>query len=210
MKTSLKQPRTLIKKYCIGIGSYGSVYKTKLPNGKVAALKKFYQLEAENPSFDVSFRNEVKVLTEIRHRNIVELHGFCLHKRCMFLVCEYMERGSLFCVLNNNVKAMELDWSKRVNIIKDTAHALFDLHYECISTIVHRDIMSKNILLNSKLEGFVSDFGTAKLLDTDSSNQTIVVGTYGYIAPGELFFFFLYIIYIYIFFFFCTQFYSKT
>jgi len=175
-------------KYCIGAGCYGSVYKAKLPGGKVIALKKLHRLEAEKPTFDMSFRNEVKVLTEICHRNIIKLHGFCLHKRCMFLVYEYMERGSLFSILNNDVEATELDWSKRLDIIKGTAYALSYMHHECIPAIVHRDITSNNILLNNKLEAFVSDFGTAKLLDPDSSNQTLVVGTYGYIAPGKLFF----------------------
>ncbi|XP_059452553.1 MDIS1-interacting receptor like kinase 2-like [Corylus avellana] len=170
-------------KYCIGTGGYGSVYKAELPSGKIVALKKLHRLEAENPTFDKSFKNEIKVLTEIRHRNIIKLYGFCLHKRCMFLVYEYKERGSLFCVLNNDIEAVELDWSKRVNIIKGTAHALSYMHHDCIPTIVHRDISSNNILLNNKLEAFVSDFGTAKLLDPDSSNQTLVVGTYGYIAP---------------------------
>ncbi|XP_059431210.1 MDIS1-interacting receptor like kinase 2-like [Corylus avellana] len=170
-------------KYCIGTGGYGSVYKVKLPSGKVIALKKLHRLEAKNPTFDMSFRNEVKVLTEIRYRNIIKLHGFCLHKRCMFLVYEYMERGSLFCILNSDVEAMELDWSKRVNIIKVTAHALSYMHHECIPAIVHRDITSNNILLNNKLEAFLFDFGTTKLLDSDSSNQTLVVGTYDYVAP---------------------------
>ncbi|XP_059451361.1 MDIS1-interacting receptor like kinase 2-like [Corylus avellana] len=170
-------------KYCIGTGGYGSVYKAELPCGKVVALKKLHRLEVENPTFDMCFGNEIKVLTEIRHRNIIKLYGFCLHKRCMFLVYEYMERGSLFCVLSNDVEAIELDWSKRVNIIKGTAHALSYMHHECIPSIVHRDITSNNILLNSKLEAFVSNFGTAKLLDPNSSNQTLVAGTYGYIAP---------------------------
>jgi len=187
-------------KYCIGTGGYGSVYKAELPSGKVVALKKLHRLEAENPAFDKSFKNEIKVLTEIRHRNIIKLYGFCLHKRCMFLVYEYKERGSLFCVLNDDIEAVELDWRKRVNIIKGTAHALSYMHHECIPAIVHRDISSNNILLNNKLEAFVSDFGTAKLLDPDSSSQTLVAGTYGYIAPGELLFscYNLYI-YIYIF-----------
>jgi Leucine-rich repeat (LRR) protein len=175
-------------RYCIGTGGYGSVYKAKLSCGKVIALKKLHRLEAENPTFDMSFRNEVKVLTEIRHRNIIKLYGFCLHNRCMFLIYEYMERGSLFCILLNDDEAIELDWSKRLNIIKCTAHALSYMHHECIPTIVHRDITSSNILLNDKLEAFVSDFGTAKILDPDSSNQTLVAGTYGYIAPGKLFF----------------------
>ncbi|XP_041018524.1 MDIS1-interacting receptor like kinase 2-like [Juglans microcarpa x Juglans regia] len=170
-------------RYCIGTGSYGSVYKAELPGGKVVALKKLHRLEAENKAFDKSFQNEVKVLTEIRHRNIIKLHGFCLHKRCMFLVYEYMERGSLFCVLRNDAEAVELDWNKRVNIIKCTAHALSYMHHECMPALVHRDISSNNILLNSKLEAFISDFGTARLLHPDSSNRTLVAGTYGYIAP---------------------------
>ncbi|XP_050271515.1 probable leucine-rich repeat receptor-like protein kinase At1g35710 isoform X1 [Quercus robur] len=170
-------------RYCIGTGGYGSVYKAQLPSGKVVALKKLHRLEAEDPSFDKSFKNEVQMLTEIRHRNIVKLHGYCLHKRCMFLVYQYMERGSLFCILSDDVEALELDWPKRMNIIKSIAHALSYMHHECNPVIIHRDISSNNILLNSELEAFVSDFGTARLLDPDSSNQTLVVGTYGYIAP---------------------------
>ncbi|EOX96398.1 Leucine-rich repeat receptor-like protein kinase family protein, putative [Theobroma cacao] len=170
-------------RYCIGTGGYGSVYKAQLPSGKVVALKKLHRLEAEEPAFDRSFRNEIKFLTEVRHRNIVKLHGYCLHKRCMFLIYEYMERGSLFFMLSDDVQAVELVWAKRVNIIKSTAHALSYLHFECTPIIVHRDISSNNILLNSDLEAFVADFGTARIIDPDSSNQTRLVGTYGYVAP---------------------------
>ncbi|KAG2690357.1 hypothetical protein I3760_09G182300 [Carya illinoinensis] len=173
-------------KYCIGTGGYGSVYKAELPSENVVALKKLHQREAENSVFFRSFMNEVRVLTEIRHRNIVKLHGFCVHKGCKFLIYEYMERGSLFCILRNVDEAKELDWSKRVNIIKGAAHALSYMHHACIPAIVHRDISSNNILLNSEFQAFISDFGTAKLLDPDSSNQTLVAGTYGYIAPGKL------------------------
>ncbi|EXB94291.1 putative LRR receptor-like serine/threonine-protein kinase [Morus notabilis] len=102
---------------------------------------------------------------------------------CMFLVFEYTEKGSLFSILSNDAEAVELDWSKRVNVIKGTAHALSYLHHDCSRPIVHRNLTSANILLNSELEACVSDFGTAKLLDPDSSNQTMIVGTYGYIAP---------------------------
>ncbi|XP_050271532.1 MDIS1-interacting receptor like kinase 2-like [Quercus robur] len=168
---------------CIGTGGYGSVYKAQLPSGKVVAIKKLHRLEAENPTFDKSFKNEIKMLAAIRHRNIVKLLGYCLHYRCMFLIYEYMERGSLFSVLSNDVEAVEFDWMKRMNVIKSIAHALCYMHHECVPAIVHRDITSNNILLNSKLEGFVSDFGMAKCLDPNSSNQTLVAGTYGYLAP---------------------------
>ncbi|WVZ08058.1 hypothetical protein V8G54_021404 [Vigna mungo] len=183
-------------KYCIGTGAYGSVYKAKLPSGKIVAVKKLHGFEAEVPTFDESFRNEAKVLSKIKHRHIVKLHGFCLHKRIMFLIYEYMEKGSLFSVLFDDMKAMELDWKKRVNIVKGTAHALSYLHHDCVPPIVHRDISTSNILLNSKWEPTVSDFGTARFLNLDSSNRTIVVGTIGYIAPGNLFMFFFSPIYL--------------
>ncbi|KAB2064439.1 hypothetical protein ES319_A09G019100v1 [Gossypium barbadense] len=170
-------------RYCIGVGGYGSVYRAQLPCGKVVALKKLHRLEAENPTFDKSFRNEIKFLTEIRHRSIVKLHGFCLHRRSIFLIYEYMEKGSLFCNLRDEVEAVEMDWKKRVEIIKGIAHALSYLHYDCSPPIVHRDISSNNVLLNSSFEAFVADFGTAKMLDLESSNQTIIVGTCGYVAP---------------------------
>ncbi|KAL3723263.1 hypothetical protein ACJRO7_035446 [Eucalyptus globulus] len=135
-------------KYCVGTGGYGSVYRAELPNGKIVALKKLHRFEAEDPSFDKSFRNEVKHLTSVRHRSIIRLYGFCLHQRCMFLIYEYMGRGSLFYTLRNDIEAMELDWPKRVNVIWDVAHALSYLHHDCAQPIVHRDVSTNNILLN--------------------------------------------------------------
>ncbi|KAM6549991.1 hypothetical protein CsatB_021667 [Cannabis sativa] len=170
----LKATKDFDIRYCIGTGGYGSVYRAQLPSGKIVALKKLHNSEAEQSSFRKSFENEVETLTKIRHRNIIRLHGFCLHKRSMFLIYEYMERGSLFCVLSNDIEAVELDWSKRINIIKGIACALSYMHYDCTPPIVHRDITTTNILLNSEFEAFVSDYGTARLLDPDSSNQTMI------------------------------------
>ena len=99
----------------------------------------------------------------------------CINNACFW--SKYMERGSLFYVLRNDTKAMELDWTKRVNIIKGIAHSISYMHHECIPVIVHQDITSNNILLNFKLGAFVSDFGTARLFDPNSSNQTLVGGT---------------------------------
>ncbi|GJZ81954.1 MDIS1-interacting receptor like kinase 2-like protein [Tanacetum coccineum] len=95
----------------------------------------------------------------------------------------FRNEGSLFCALSDDELAVKVDWMKRVNIIKDVAHALAYMHHDCNPPIVHRDISSNNILLNSEMEGFVADFGAARLLDPDSSNQTVVAGTLGYIAP---------------------------
>nr|XP_023875638.1 probable leucine-rich repeat receptor-like protein kinase At1g35710 [Quercus suber] len=94
-----------------------------------------------------------------------------------------MEKGSLFIVLSNDVEARELNWKKRVNIIKEVAHALSYLHHNCIPTIVHRDMTTNNILLNLELQAFVANFGITRILSPNSSNLTILAGTYGYIAP---------------------------
>ena len=101
---------------------------------------------------------------------------FCFHT-------EYMENGSLFCALRN-AEVVQLDWIKRVKIVKYVAQALVYMHHDCILPIIHRDISSNNILLNSEMEAFVADLGAARLLNSDSSNQTVIAGTLGYIAPG--------------------------
>ncbi|XP_042495664.1 probable leucine-rich repeat receptor-like protein kinase At1g35710 [Macadamia integrifolia] len=170
-------------KYCIGTGTYGSVYKAVLPTGHVVALKKFHPLEGEIIVDEESFGNEIRILIDIRHRNIVKLYGFCSHPQCMFLVYEYMEKGSLASILSNQAEAMGLDWLKRVNVIKSVANALSYLHHDCVPPIIHRDISSKNILLDVELEARVSDFGIARLLKPDSSNWISLKGTHGYIAP---------------------------
>jgi serine/threonine protein kinase len=104
----------------------------------------------------------------------------------MFLIYQYMEKGSLFSVLYDDVEAVEFKWRKRVNTVKGIAFALSYLHHDCTAPIVHRDVSSSNILLNSEWQASVCDFGTARLLQYDSSNRTIVAGTIGYIAPGKL------------------------
>ncbi|CBI35044.3 unnamed protein product, partial [Vitis vinifera] len=74
-------------RYCIGVGGYGSVYRAQLPSGNVVVVKKLHRSEIDEPTYLRSFKNEVQMLEEIRHRNIVKLHGYCLHNRCMFLIC---------------------------------------------------------------------------------------------------------------------------
>ncbi|KAI9157000.1 hypothetical protein LWI28_015298 [Acer negundo] len=142
--------------YCIGKGGCGSVYKTKLPSARVVAVKKLHSLPSGERAFQKEFLNEIKALTEIRHRNIVKFY---------------------------EEKAKEFDWPTRLNIITSVAHALSYMHHDCSPPIVHRDISSKNILLDQDYHAHVSDFGTAKLLKLDSSNWTEFAGTYGYVAP---------------------------
>ncbi|KAL3533772.1 hypothetical protein ACH5RR_007293 [Cinchona calisaya] len=97
-----------------------------------------------------------------------------------------MEKGSLFCVLTNGTEAIELDWIERVNLIKSIADALSYLHHDCDPNYT-RDVSSNNILLTSKLEATLANFGNARILELDSSNQTILVGTHGHIAPDLIY-----------------------
>ncbi|MBA0665036.1 hypothetical protein Goklo_004961 [Gossypium klotzschianum] len=170
--------------YCIGSGGYGSVYKAALPTGQVVAVKKLYRSEDNIHINNLkAFESEVMALLEIRHRNIVQMYGFCSHPKHSFLVYELVERGSLRMVLSNNEQAKELDWKKRVNVVKGLANALSYMHHGHSQPIVHRDISSNNVLLDLDYEARVSDFGTARILKPDSSNWTSLAGTYGYIAP---------------------------
>ncbi|TYJ15785.1 hypothetical protein E1A91_A10G206700v1 [Gossypium mustelinum] len=170
--------------YCIGSGGYGSVYKAALPTGQVVAVKKLHQSEDSILINNLkAFESEIIALLELRHRNIVQMYGFCSHPKHSFLIYEFMERGSLRMVLSNNEQAKELDWKKRLNVVKGLANALTYMHHEHSQPIVHRDISSNNVLLDLDYEARVSDFGTARILKPDSSNWTSLAGTYGYIAP---------------------------
>ncbi|PHT50679.1 hypothetical protein CQW23_10426 [Capsicum baccatum] len=149
-------------------------------DGTIAVKRLHSSVENTNPK---SFMNEIRALTGIKHRNIVNLYGYCSHAQHSFLVYEYAERGSLSSILTNETESKKLDWLKRVNIIKGVGFALSYMHQDCSPPIVHRDISSSNVLLDSKDEARVSDFGIAKLLRPDSSNCTALAGTYGYVAP---------------------------
>ncbi|KAL7609721.1 hypothetical protein Lser_V15G11867 [Lactuca serriola] len=166
----------------IGTGGYGTVYKADIQPNNVVAVKKLHSSSSENVDHN-GFLNEVRSLTNIRHRNIVKLYGYCSHRHHSFLIYEYLEKGSLGSILCNEILAKELDWLKRINIVMGIANGLAYMHHDCSPPIIHRDISISNILLDSDYEGHISDFGTSKLLKLDSSNWTAIAGTYGYIAP---------------------------
>ncbi|XP_019163105.1 PREDICTED: MDIS1-interacting receptor like kinase 2-like [Ipomoea nil] len=166
--------------YCIGEGGHASVYRAELPSGQIVAIKRFNAIGQEDEQCELeSFSNEVRTLTEVRHRNIVKLYGFCASERNTFLIYEYLEGGSLAHILNDSEKAMDLGWTKRVNVVKAVANALSYIHHDCLPPIVHRDISSKNVLFDSEYEAHVS----ARILSLHSSNWTSFAGTFGYAAP---------------------------
>eukprot|EP00261_Vitis_vinifera_P037843 XP_019079086.1 PREDICTED: probable leucine-rich repeat receptor-like protein kinase At1g35710 [Vitis vinifera] len=170
-------------KQCIGTGGYGTVYKAELPTGRVVAVKKLHSSEDGDMADLKAFKSEIHALTQIRHRNIVKLYGFSSFAENSFLVYEFMEKGSLQNILCNDEEAERLDWIVRLNVIKGVAKALSYMHHDCSPPVIHRDISSNNVLLDSEYEAHVSDFGTARLLKSDSSNWTSFAGTFGYTAP---------------------------
>ncbi|KAL5561987.1 hypothetical protein UlMin_031734 [Ulmus minor] len=172
------------EKFCIGKRGFGSVFKAVLSSATVAVKRLNTTDSSDITKLNrQSFQNEIKTLTEVRHRNIIKLYGFCSRSVCMYLVYEYVERGSLAKVLYALDKDTELNWEKRIKIVRGLAHALSYLHHDCNPSIVHRDVTLSNILLERDFEPRLSDFGTAKLLSPNSSNWTSVAGSYGYMAP---------------------------
>lgn len=171
-------------KHIIGEGGYGTVYKAELPSGLVVAVKKLHEsLDGGLGSTLKGFTSEILILPEIRHRNIVKLHGFCSHPKHSFLVYEFLEGGSLRNILSNEKEAAEFHWTKRINVIRGVSNALSYMHHDCSPPIIHRDISSSNVILDADYEAHVSDFGTARILNPDSSNWTSYAGTFGYSAP---------------------------
>ena len=170
-------------KYIIGTGGYDKVYKAQLQDGQLVPVKKLHQTEEELDD-ERRFRSEMEILSQIRQRSIVKMYGFCSHPAYKFIVYDYIQQGSLHGTLENEELAKELDWKKRIALATDVAQAISYLHHECSPPIIHRDITSNNILLDTTFKAFVSDFGTARILKPDSSNWSALAGTYGYIAPG--------------------------
>ncbi|KAH6800127.1 hypothetical protein C2S52_000591 [Perilla frutescens var. hirtella] len=170
-------------RHCVGIGAHGSVFKVELPDGEMVAVKKLHVTDDGLLADPKSYTNEIQALTQIRHRNIVKLLGFCSHPRHSFLVYKFLEGGNLSEKLSSDEQAREFEWTDRINVVKGIARALSHMHHDCSPAVIHLDISSKNIMLDSQGEAHITDFGTARLLSLNSSNWTRFVGTYGYVAP---------------------------
>ncbi|KAM7520760.1 hypothetical protein LguiB_019722 [Lonicera macranthoides] len=177
----------LSSKHRIDEGGHGTLYKAELQNVLIIAVKKVHQEVKESSStYYKAYENEICALREIQHCNIVKRYGFGRHAKHIFLAYKFMERGSLRKILSNDEEAMKLDWGKRVDIVKGVASALSYMHHDCYPPLIHRDISSSNVLLNSEFEAHISDFGSSmRVLDYDDTfnNWTRFTGTVGYAAP---------------------------
>ncbi|CAI9114884.1 OLC1v1015701C1 [Oldenlandia corymbosa var. corymbosa] len=164
----------------LGEGGFGEVYKGTLSNGIFVAVKK---LSLISDRVKAEFESEVRLISNVHHRNLVRLLGCADKGADLLLVYEYMANGSLDRYLYGEKKGL-LSWKQRFNIIFGMARGLAYLHEQYHVCIIHRDIKSSNILLDGDFLPKIADFGLAKLLPDDRSHlSTRFAGTLGYTAP---------------------------
>uniref|UniRef100_A0A804R707 Protein kinase domain-containing protein n=1 Tax=Zea mays TaxID=4577 RepID=A0A804R707_MAIZE len=196
----------------LGVGGFGCVYKAVFDGGVTAAVKR---LEGGGPEcekeFEVSilarwplvtgegvicscpdcfgcgcWQNELDLLGRIRHPNIVSLLGFCVHEGNHYIVYELMEKGSLDTQLHGASHGSALTWHIRMKIALDMARGLEYLHEHCSPPVIHRDLKSSNILLDSDFNAKISDFGLAVTSGNIDKGSMKLSGTLGYVAPEYL------------------------
>nr|VDD01772.1 unnamed protein product [Brassica rapa] len=182
----------------LGEGGFGCVYKGKLHDGKLVAVK---QLKVGSGQGDREFKAEVEIISRVHHRHLVSLVGYCISDVERLLIYEYVPNQTLEHHLHGKGRPV-LEWAKRVRIAIGSAKGLAYLHEDCHPKIIHRDIKSANILLDDDFEAQarktiifffltlllfgckVADFGLAKLNDSTQTHvSTRVMGTFGYLAP---------------------------
>ncbi|CAN0854690.1 Calmodulin-binding receptor-like cytoplasmic kinase 1 [Linum grandiflorum] len=171
----------------IGDGSFGTVYKGKLKDGSLIAVKRARK-NAHDKRLASEFRNEILTLSKIEHLNLVRLHGYVEHQDERLIVVEYVNNGNLREHLDNR-RGTILEFAERLDIAIDVAHAITYLHMYTDRPIIHRDIKASNILLNDKLRAKVADFGFARLAAEDCNDthiSTQIKGTTGYLDPEYL------------------------
>jgi serine/threonine protein kinase len=168
-------------KQLLGAGGFGKVYKGVLPSSKLEVAVKVMSHDSKQGMKE--FIAEIVSMGRLRHRNLVQLLGYCRRKGELLIVYEHMANGSLDKHLYDMEKP-SLDWARRFEIIKGVASGLFYLHEEWEQVIIHRDVKASNVLLDGEMNGQLGDFGLARLHDHGvEAHTTCVAGTRGYISP---------------------------
>ncbi|XP_065878636.1 L-type lectin-domain containing receptor kinase IV.2-like [Euphorbia lathyris] len=179
-KDLYKATKGFKEKELLGFGGFGKVYRGVIPSSNTQiAVKKFSH---ESQQGMKEFVAEIASMGRLRHRNLVQLLGYCRRKGELLLVYDYMPNGSLDKFLFNN--EVKMNWFRRFKILKGVASALLYLHEEWEQVVLHRDVKASNVMLDAELNARLGDFGLAKVHDHGSIPQTTcVVGTVGYLAP---------------------------
>lgn len=166
----------------LGEGGFGAVYKGILPDGQEIAVKKLVGTAGHGLH---QLHNEVLLLAELQHKNIVRLHGFYSHRDDTLLVYEYINNGSLDNFLSDTREGHTLVWERQYNIIVGIAKGIMYLHEDSSMRIIHRDLKPNNILLDEDMEPKIADFGLARLLGEGHTHTMTsrAIGTRGYMAP---------------------------
>ncbi|XAR67359.1 Non-specific serine/threonine protein kinase [Bertholletia excelsa] len=175
----------------IGHGAFGTVYKayfrdSSSGSSSISAVKR----SKHTHEGKTEFLAELSIIAGLRHKNLVQLQGWCVEKGELLLVYEFMPNGSLDKVLYNETEqggGSPLKWSHRYNIAVGLASVLTYLHQECEQQVIHRDIKTSNVMLDGSFNARLGDFGLARLMDHDKSPvSTLTAGTMGYLAPEYL------------------------
>ncbi|KAL8241143.1 hypothetical protein R6Q59_014498 [Mikania micrantha] len=166
----------------LGEGGFGPVYKGVLENGQEIAVKRLSETSTQGLD---EFKNEVKFITKLQHRNLVKLFGYCIQGNERMLIYEYMANKSLDSYIFDASRSSMLDWPRLFHIIHGIARGLVYLHHDSRLRIIHRDLKASNILLDKDMNPRISDFGLARRFNgyESEANTNRVVGTYGYIPP---------------------------
>ncbi|KGN63539.1 L-type lectin-domain containing receptor kinase S.1 [Cucumis sativus] len=164
----------------LGSGGFGRVFKGTLPNHTEIAVK---CVNHDSKQGLKEFMAEISSMGRLQHKNLVQMRGWCRKKNELMLVYDYMPNGSLNRWIFDKPTTL-LSWKQRRRVLGDVAEGLNYLHHGWDQVVIHRDIKSSNVLLDSEMRGRVGDFGLAKLYQHgETPNTTRIVGTLGYLAP---------------------------
>ncbi|XP_019084583.1 PREDICTED: lectin-domain containing receptor kinase VI.3-like [Camelina sativa] len=169
----------------IGTGGFGTVFRgdvSSSPSNQIAVKK----ITPNSMQGVREFIAEIESLGRLRHKNLVNLQGWCKHKNDLLLIYDYIPNGSLDSLLYSKPRrsGQVLSWNVRFQIAKGIASGLLYLHEEWEQIVIHRDVKPSNVLIESDMNPRLGDFGLARLYERGSqSNTTVVVGTIGYMAP---------------------------
>ncbi|KAL3838679.1 hypothetical protein ACJIZ3_023270 [Penstemon smallii] len=170
----------------IGRGGFGKVYKGRLADGSLVAVKRLK--EERTQGLKRYFQTTIEIASMTEHANLLWLLGICMTRTEMMLVYPYMSNGSVASCLRERPESQPpLDWPKRKQIALGSARGLAYLHHHCDRKIIHRDVKAANIFLDEHFEAFIGGFGLAKLMDHEDTHVDATIrGTIGHIAPEYL------------------------